>query len=434
MTGRFSRLVIGLTIFLSSYILFKEPFEGYITYAVFVLYFPIYFIRYGIPKEPVYIFLVPFISGMVFVQTGDNEISLFLKIFIGLFASVLFYRYVIQSFDFDLERLFRLYISGAVLVSLIGLFQVFSFFVGFTPGYDYSWIFNKWGLSYGGFGIRMNSIFSEPAYFAGVIGPAFFVALYNLIRRETNFITRRQSIIVIVAYSLTFSSLGIISTFVAIILLLLNFGFVRYIIFIGPLLYFGYDYAYNNVDEFRERIDGTVTVFAEGEEEGQNFNDVHGSSFVLYNNYVVAYENFKRNPIFGTGFGSHQIAFDKYSLTNQRGVIKIDFNKADANSMFLRLMSETGLYGIIVMLTLIIRNYVSRQRSANSTNWLMSNAILVVILVYMARQGHYFLNGFPFFLWMYYYIRKQNDAQKLEQQNESTPEPEQEPLELAQAS
>jgi hypothetical protein len=435
MTGKFSRLVIGLTIFLSSFILFKEPFEGYITYAVFVLYFPIYLMRFGVPKEPVFIFIVPLLSGLVYIQTGDNETALFMKIFIGLFASVLFYRYVIQSFDFNLERLFQLYISGAVIVSLIGLFQVASFFAGFTPGYNYTWIFNKWGLSYGGIGIRMNSIFSEPAYFAGVIGPAFFVAVFNLFRKQKYFLTRRQSIIIIVAYSLTFSSLGIISMFVAALLLLINFGFMRYIIFIGPLLYFGYDYTYNNVDEFRDRIDGTVTVFSEGEDVGQNFNDVHGSSFVLYNNYVVAFENFKRNPFFGTGFGSHQIAFDKYSLTNQRGVIKIDFNKSDANSMFLRLMSETGLYGIAVMLYLIVRNYVSRQRSANDTNWLMSNAILVVILVYMARQGHYFLNGFPFFLWMYYFIRKQNDAQKLEKKMEATPNTEEEePLELANAS
>lgn len=434
MTGNFSRLVIGLTIFLSSYILFREPFEGYITYAVFLLYLPIYFLRYGVPKEPVFIFLVPFVSGLVFVQTGDNEIGLFLKIFIGLFASVLFYRYVIQSFDYNLESLFQLYISGAVVVSLIGLFQVASFFAGFTPGYNYSWIFNKWGLSFGGIGIRMNSIFSEPAYFAGVIGPAFFIALYNLIRRQKNFMTRRQAIIIITAYSLTFSSLGIISMFVAALLLLINFGFVRYIVLIGPLLYFGYDYTYRNVDEFRDRVDGTVTVFAEGEDEGQNFNKIHGSSFVLYNNYVVAFENFKRNPFFGTGFGSHQVAFDKYSLTNQRGVIQIDFNKSDANSMFLRLMSETGLYGIIFMLFLVIRNYVSRQRSANETNWLMSNAILVVILVYLARQGHYFLNGFPFFLWMYYYIRKQNDAQRLAQELETTAEPEEDHTALAKAS
>jgi hypothetical protein len=102
--------------------------------------------------------------------------------------------------------------------------------------------------------------------------------------------------------------------------------------------------------------------------------------------------------------------------------------------MFLRLMSETGLYGILIMLTLIIRNYVSRQRSANETNWLMSNAILVVILVYMARQGHYFLNGFPFFLWMYYYIRKQNDAQRLAQELETTTDPEEDHTALAKAS
>lgn len=412
MTGKLTRFVIGLTIFLSSYILFKSPFEGYITYAVFVVYLPIYLLRYGVPKEPVFIFFPLLIAGLVYSQTGDNELGLFFKIFVGFFASVLFYRYVFQAFDYDLNSLFRLYVKGAVIVSVIGLFQVFSFTIGFTPGYNFSWFLNKWGLSYGGLGIRMNSIFSEPAYFAGVVGPAFFIAVYNLIKRERKFMSRREMFIILGAYLLTFSSLGIISIFVTALLLLVNFGFLRYAIVIGPALFFGYNYAYENIPEFRERVEGTVTVF--GKDEARDLNKVHGSSFVLYNNYVVAYENFKRNPFFGTGLGSHAVAFDKYSLTRLQGVIKIDFNKADANSMFLRLLSETGLYGVVLMLFLVIRNFVPKQRAATDDNWLMSSAVLVVIIVYLMRQGHYFINGFPFFLWMYYFIRKRNQSQMAE--------------------
>ena len=90
-------------------------------------------------------------------------------------------------------------------------------------------------------------------------------------------------------------------------------------------------------------------------------------------------------------------------------MIDLNFNKADANSMLLRLLSETGLYGVIIMLSFVIYNIVPRNKSANDTNWLVSNGILVVILVYLMRQGHYFINGFPFFLWLYYYVRKYND-------------------------
>lgn len=409
MTGRFAQFAIAFSIFISSYVFFKTPFEAYPSYIVMLLFFPAYLARLPFPREVILVFAPPLAAGILSIQAGDNEWGLFIKIFLGFFSSVLFYRYVFEAFDRDLEKLFNIYLVGASLVSAIGLFQVASYLVGFESGYNFRWLFNKWSLSYGGTGVRMNSVFSEPAYFAGVIGPAFFVAINNLITRDAKFISRKASWIIAIAYPLTFSTLGFMSMAITALLLLVNYGFIRYALLVGPLVFFGYDYAYENIPEFRQRIDGTQTAFGEG--DPKDLNDVHGSSFVLYNNYVITVENFKRHPIFGTGLGSHPVAFDKYSLTNMAGILKIDFNKADANSMFLRLLSETGLYGVTVMLVLILRNFFTRQRSANDTNWLISHSVLVVILVYLARQGHYFINGFPFFLWMYYFIRKQNSAQ-----------------------
>lgn len=409
MTGRFAQFAIAFSIFVSSYVFFKEPFEGYLSYLVMALFFPAYLARLPFPREVLLVFAPPLIAGILSIQTGDNEWGQFIKIFLGFFSSVLFYRYVFEAFDRDVQKLFGLYMSGAVIVTYIGVFQLASYFVGFEPGYNFRWILNKWSLSLGGTGVRMNSIFSEPAYFAGVVGPAFFVAVNNLIAREEKFISRRASIIIALTYPLTFSTLGFMSMAITAILLLVNYGFIRYAIIVGPLVYFGYTYAYDNIPEFRQRIDGTQTAFTE--DDPRSLNDVHGSSFVLYNNYVITVENFKRNPVFGTGLGSHPIAFDRYSLTNMAGVLQINFNKADANSMFLRLLSETGLFGVSVMLALILRNFFTRKVSANDTNWLISHSVLVVILVYLARQGHYFINGFPFFLWMYYFARKQNAIQ-----------------------
>ena len=196
------------------------------------------------------------------------------------------------------------------------------------------------------------------------------------------------------------------------VVLLLNYGFFRYAIVFIPIFYFGFGALYNNVEEFRERYDGTIDVFYYHK---INDYDVHGSSFVLYNNAHISYENWKRHPLFGTGLGSQERAFDKYSLTNEFGAVQIDFNKSDANSMFLRLMSETGIFGVAVMLIFVIRNYIPRLKSANDFNWVISNGILLIIILYLARQGHYFLNGFPFFLWCYYYIRKKNNEMLAEQ-------------------
>jgi len=405
MSKNVSIILIYITIFISSIVFFQKPFEGYLSYIVFAIFFPIFIVRYGIPRYPILFFLPLLISGIAYIQIGMNTYQLFFKIFTGFFLSVLFYHYVIQLFEYDVKKLFLYYLKGSLVVSYLGLFQVFSYFVGFGPGYNYGWIFNKWSVAQGGLGIRMNSVFSEPSYFAAVIAPAFFVCVYNLSVREPIFITKRQSLVIGIAYLLTFSSLGIIGIFFAILMLLLNFGLLKYAIVFVPMFYFTFKYAYNEVPDFRARFDGTIDIFST--EDYRNY-DIHGSSFVLYNNYHVALENFKRNPLFGTGLGSHPIAFDKYSLTNLQGVLKIEFNKADANSMFLRLMSETGLYGTLFMILLLFRCWVFRQRTTDREIWVMSNGIALIILLFLARQGHYFLNGFPFFLWLYYYTWRKN--------------------------
>ena len=426
MRERIINLLIFSTVFISSYIFFKQPFEGYITYIVLALFLPVFLVKFGIPRLPLLVFAPLFISGIFLVQTGVNTSPLFTKIFIGFFSSTLFYYYVVQLYDFDVKRIFALYMKGAFIVSLIGIIQLVSWRVGFGPGYDFSWILNKWGFQQGGLGIRMNSVFSEPSYFAAVIAPAFFMSVYRMISNPFKLRSRWQDLLIIVAYFLTFSSLGILGMFLTVLLLLLNFGLFRYAIIFVPLAVFGFKYAYENIPEFRKRYDGTIEVFSK-----QNIRDydVHGSSFVLYNNYHIATENFKRHPIFGTGLGSHPVAFEKYTLTNlDKNVVQITFNKADANSMALRLMSETGLYGLVFMLVFLIRNWVFRQRSADKEHWVISNALVLIIVLYLARQGHYFLNGFPLFLWMFYFNWKSNRAAHLANAqepvtNESTSQP-----------
>jgi hypothetical protein len=321
---------------------------------------------------------------------------------------MLFYHYVIQAYNFDLKKLFKYYMQGAYIISIIGIFQLVSYLVGFGPGYNYRWILNKWAYIQGGLGIRVNAIFGEPAYYAAVIGPAFFVAIYNLSVREGLFVSKFRSVVIAFGYLLTFSSLGIGGIFLTIILLLLNFGFVKYAVVFIPLFAFSFKYAYDKVPEFRDRYDGTTEIFGTGNYKSYEIN---GSSFVLYNNYHVASENFKRHFLFGTGLGSHPTAFDKYSLTNLEGAVEIDFNKMDANSMFLRLMSETGLYGLLVMFTVLFKSWVFKQRTDDRELWVMSNALAIIILLFLARQGHYFLNGFPFFLWMFFYIGRMNKGQ-----------------------
>jgi hypothetical protein len=172
-------IVIGiyLSIFVNSIVFFQQPFEFYAGYLSFILLLPVFVIKYGINKGLFFIFLVLLIIGVIGIYSGNNTSAQFIKVFVGLTLSYFFYYYVVVQLNYGVEQLFTWYLKGAYIVAFIGIIQFISFQIGFRPGYDYSWLLNKWGFYSGGnFGIRVNSILGEPTYFAALLSTAFFIA------------------------------------------------------------------------------------------------------------------------------------------------------------------------------------------------------------------------------------------------------------------
>ncbi len=394
-------LFIYLSVFINSFVFFQKPFEFYFGYLIYIVLLPVFIYRYGYNKNLIIIFSILFATGLFSIIIGQNTAAQFFKIFTGLMLSYFFYDYVIKEFNYNIEQLFKWYLLGCYIAALIGLVQFISFQLKFTPGYDFRWILNKWGVILGGnFGIRVNSIFGEPTYLGAVLSASFFVSLYNLFQKETYYLSKFQSAIIVVVYFLSFSGLGQMGIFLSLIFLAINFGLVRYLIIAIPAGVLLFNVMYNNVADFRDRYDGLVQLFTTGKFV---IGKTHGSSFILYNNYNVAIKNVQNNILFGTGIGSHAIAFDKYTLSKNIKVYGFNLNSADANSMLLRLISETGLFGVSIFLIIMFKCYVKRDEDDDSYHWIVSNSILIMILLNLFRQGHYFLNGFPFFVLIYVY-------------------------------
>jgi hypothetical protein len=392
-------IFIYISIFVNSFVFFKEPFEFYVGYLIFIVLLPGFITRFGFNKNLLYIFLVLLITGLINIMADNDTAAQFFKVFLGLFLSYFFYYYVVLEVDYDIQQLFKWYLKGCYIVAIIGVIQFVSFKIGFKPGYNFHWILNKWAMVMGGnFGIRVNSIFAEPTHLGSVLSAAFFISLYNMFNSTTYYLSKFQSVVIIVVYIMSFSGLGQMGIFLTFIFLAISYGLVRYIVVLIPLSVILFNFLYNNVKDFRERYDGLIELFTTGKFV---LGKTHGSSFILYNNFVVAMENFKTNFLFGTGIGSHTVAFEKFSLAKDFKVWGFNLNSADANSMLLRLISETGIFGVSIFIYIMVKFYVKRDQNNLSYHWLISNSILIMILLNLFRQGHYFLNGFPFFIMLY---------------------------------
>jgi len=412
---------------MSAIVLFKTPFEFYISYIGLIVLLMRFIFKYKFPTKLLYLMLPLLVFGIVNILYGNNTLAFFIKIYANIFVGSLFFYYVFEYYERDIVKFFSIYMQWSYVVSVIGILQLISYLVGFKYGYDFRILFgfNKWGIIPGGLGIRINSIFCEPSYVGASLGPAFFICVYNLVFRKTYFITHLQAYAIGFTYIFSTSSVAYLGVLFILILLLINFGVVRYIAIILPLSFILFFFAYHNVKEFRTRMDGIKTLYIDQVLETEEENDdrggalvklmrkrrllqtIHGSSFVQYNNYIVAKNNFIHNPFFGTGLGSHQYIFEKYDLSYLLGG-EYDNNTSDANSMLLRIISETGLFGLVFMFMFIRNSYVKKDPDHPEADyhWLISNAVLVIILLQLARQGNYTFGGFMAFMWLYYYTKQ----------------------------
>jgi hypothetical protein len=410
-------------LFYTGFIFFQEPFEFYFSYIPILILLPIFLIKYKFHTPNLYILIPLLITGLFNIFIENNTFLNFFKIYLNISVSLIFYQYVLQYYNYDVKLIFKKYLNVSYIVCAIGLFQLSSYLVGFTFGYNLRNFIplNKWGLNFGGLGLRINSVFSEPSALGIAISPAFFISAYQLITRTNFMLSLKKCLIIVICYCLSFSSLAFFGVFLSIILITINYGALRYFVIAIPVSIFLFFVAYNNAKEFKVRVDGIQELFvndilneANKTESSRGkikrvrefLSKVHGSSFVFYNNYFIAKQNFIKNPVFGTGIGSHEFAYDKYNLNKLIGGI-YNFNVSDANSFFLRTISEVGLFGAIFLILFVFKYFVAQDLKGEEDNdfWLISNALLVLILLTYLRQGNYTYNGFFLYCWMYYYNR-----------------------------
>lgn len=401
-------VIFSIGVFLSSIKIDILRFgaDVYIYYFLIIPLFLFLFHRHlKISKHILLFFSIITLHSIINIHLGNNTYNLFFKNIIGLLVFTIIYYSIICYSKHDFSSFFSVYMKLSFLVALIGIFQYISWIIKFTPGYDFSWLGFPIAVENGRY--LIHSIFSEPAHFATVLSCALFISMRNLINKDVYFINKFKSAVILISFYLTSSSVGYLAIFVCVIIFIFSYQIKKAIILL-IILPFIILFAYNNQLRFKERIDSfDPKVLSYIKSEKVDESKYNGSVLILLNGFNVA-KTTADNTIIGAGLGSYYLSYNKRSFLV--GTSLNQKNMYDGNSMFNRIFAEFGYIGVVLLFIFIIRCRIRKETKNDTIDWVISNSILVMLILVILRQGHYFNYGLPFFILTYYLIKKRHQS------------------------
>lgn len=145
--------------------------------------------------------------------------------------------------------------------------------------------------------------------------------------------------------------------------------------------------------KYQESIEAVTAIKDADYQDLELFNV---STYAFMTNMKVAVEAPSR--VIGTGLGTHKDSYEKlnpsrYSTSRLHGL-----NKEDAYSLSIRVFSEFGFIGFIILVLFIYKNY--------NQNNILNLMTLSYIINACITGGHYTDRGLILFFFLYYYTNK----------------------------
>lgn len=386
LTGQFIETGLGFTIYWYHFL-----------YLLIILYG----LRGGKFDSRVLLFLI--ILTLYSICTYNYGFELVIKQLLNIIFSIVASYYLIRIEHFDFESILKKYILVSKVVLIIGFIQVFFFSVGWSHVIFFVFPF----LESTNITTRFQSITSEPSFISLGLVPAVFISLYNFFNRRNLFFNKIWAILFIVGYLLTLASTAYAGLLVMLaILYFKNFNVRKLLVAsVGLTLIISAAWvSYFYIKEIRVRIDDTIRGMTTDFTANRNFETLHLSSYILLSNLYVTEQSLKYRPLTGYGLGTHEVTYDTFLPQSLKEYSTL--NRQDAGSMLLRLLTETGIIGFVLFFLFTLKNRIISQPIFNSSEeilWLLNASILVLIALYLLRNGNYTINGKMFFFLLYYY-------------------------------
>ncbi len=330
--------------------------------------------RLNIHRNHLLALLALSVFGMAGAQLSGTPLTAPVSQILGISAMSIYFLNALTSFNLSLRQWMELYLRAAFALAVFALIS--------------------WPLisAYSG-DFRLRAFYTEPSFYVNATMPAVGYCLNRFIQERRY---GREIIVFLLTYILADSSLG----FLGLMLIALMSYAPRLkgwqILAAGALLVALVGGLYFGSTNFRLRANDTVIAAATQDLAGTN-----ASTFALLSNVYVTSQSFLEHPWTGIGMGGFEYAYDKYigglTGTDISNGLSMELNREDGNSMFLRVATELGLPGLVVLLGFLI--ICARVQGLPYVE--IRNAILPYLLIRMGRGGHYFTVELYFFVGIY---------------------------------
>jgi hypothetical protein len=350
-------------------------------YLIIIINLPTLLLYWNFKLPRAYLLLLAYAwtSGVVAVLLGSNIVSNFLMEAVGITVSSLYFYLFFQQEEKTVTELIDIYASISYWICIVGLLlcPIESVLLGkFSP---------------------VQSILREPAHFCTIILPAFhYYAGTGGLKKGH----RARTLIPLLAILLSVSAIGFLGLLLSFSLLLKRrrLGFLFIPVVIAALL----AVAYGTLEHFRLRIDDSVRGLTTMDVSSLNI-----SSYATISSLYVTENASRDKPLFGYGLGGYPEAHRRYigSLSGEEEFEEMGLlSSRDGNSLMLRIVTELGLVGVILLIIFLVRY----RAEPDTVYAIISSGIILYFSMKLLREGHWFSPEMYFFVWAYVLVSRRN--------------------------
>lgn len=383
-------------VFASDNLFYRSSFNDIdirLYYFIFLINFSILFAKgsFEFNKKHLLFLCVLAISGSVGIILDSMVLPRFLMSLWGISYVSSYYYLFFRKTHISYETMFKYYTIGCVIFTIIGYFEFL------------------YHLLIDGHLIRFDSFATEASVYCTLVLPSFHYFLQRALHEKKYFL---ELFCIFSGIILSLSSLGLIGILISIFLSVKKWRFVVIIPLITVSLFFIFA-AYTMSDQVQRRADSAISIINK-KDDISSIESLNQSSFFLLANTYVAFSSANTTYGFGHGLGSHSVTYQK-TIESILDINKLgeDYQRVflDANSLFNRILSDLGYWGIIASF-IFLRKYRIRDPGIHQ---IISRAILVTICCRLIRDGRYFNADLFFFIsgYIVIYLEKYGPKKKI---------------------